>query len=1032
MVKEVIILLNESDHKSKTGSVFESLVRSILETQQYEVTQNLHITGLEIDLFAQHKIKNELLYAECKAKEKPKSDEIKKFIFSVDYGINDKKPDYAYFIHTQELDRQAAGLKIQLEETKRNVTFIGPEKIFELLSDSQKVKPYEERFFFGKEVLKLILVYSNHGYFYVPIIQDGNVPQFYSVLNAKTLTAVTEIVLEDIKKQLKEVADLEYIALESQEPKPDLAPPLRDTVVPIRESENWFDYTPASFHHFIGRMGIRRNLKGFLEKIRTKRTQNRIFFLDGKSGWGKSSILAELKGSSQELRYWKGRISVLAVDTRSANSANFVGLAFKKLVSDSVEDGFLDNDIFKEIKISSPYDILSDQTIKQLFLELKAKKRLLVLVFDQFEDQFRKEKLFDAFYRFCLDVDSIKENLVVGFSWKSEINIPLGNPAYHKFNQLKDFAYKITVPEFSQNDALQIIKQLEKTIGEPLGNELERKLIESSQGFPWFIKKLCIHTLKQFDSGKSVDEISEAELNCKDLFEYDLLNLTGEEKKALDYVAQRAFDGSPFEISEFDKISQETIDVLINKRLIIRTGSTYNIYWDIFRDYVVTKKMPIIGESYILRQSGRGCLNAFLAFNNGRSLSISDIAGSFPYEIADKSLFNILLELRSIGLIRKLKGQDVFELTNKTREVTESFFKEYITEKFKNYTPLLELEKINKSKIELTDIISVLKSIFKTESFEEETWEAYAKNLLIWFNLSNLEIKNRLVELRRGRGAGISSISDRKNQIPFYSPSLIIKEFENFIKNKEVDDRKFRDFLLFELVTVDEDILIDPTKDNIIQHLSKKAEEMHFIKHASDIVRNVRNIKSDQFIIECPEIFENYNTQVSKRQRATIILAWAQFLVRVGEGKWTNQITRSGNSSGKYYLTNSPEKVLNLLGEIDAGQVQFTKDARKLRDLQYIGLVNLDGESCRLTDLGLTILNSQNPEKELAGVANSNSAIAAFRVTFNMSDKKRRKRSELLEVFQPMFPGLLPSSTYTKISIYNSWNKFISLHLQES
>lgn len=59
--------------------------------------------NLEIDLFAEHKTKNEILYAECKAKIKPKSCEIKNFIYAMDYRVEDKMADYGYFIHTQEL-----------------------------------------------------------------------------------------------------------------------------------------------------------------------------------------------------------------------------------------------------------------------------------------------------------------------------------------------------------------------------------------------------------------------------------------------------------------------------------------------------------------------------------------------------------------------------------------------------------------------------------------------------------------------------------------------------------------------------------------------------------------------------------------------------------------------------------------------------------------------------------------------------------------------------------------------------------------
>ena len=195
----------------------------------------------------------------------------------------------------------------------------------------------------------------------------------------------------------------------------------------------------------------------------------------------------------------------------------------------------------------------------------------------------------------------------------------------------------ITIPEFSKNDAKQVIHQLEETIEQKVGIELERKLIESSQGFPWLIKKLCIHTLNQIKQGKSIEEILEEELNYLELFESDLIKLDADNKKALDYIAQRAFDGNPFDITESDKISQKILDNLIHERLIIRTGSVYNIYWDIFRDYLVTKEIPVVGESYLLRQSGNTCLEVFLSFEKRKKFTIQDLIEKYPSKISEPS-----------------------------------------------------------------------------------------------------------------------------------------------------------------------------------------------------------------------------------------------------------------------------------------------------------------------------------------------------------------------------------------------------------
>ena len=605
MKKEVKIILEPDVHKSKNGTVFEELIRLILEKQEYQVTKNVLITGLEIDLLAKHRLKNEVLYAECKAKEKPKSDEIKKFIFAVDYGVDGEKADYGYFIHTEELDSHASGLQEQLEKNKPNVSFIGPNKIFETLERSNIVETFNQTEIEGNLITKLTLAYSYIGIFYVAIINVGSIPKFFTIFD-KSLKPIDDgSTIQLLKDSLKDIQELDYLTVSKKKEFKEKTSSTKesetnekDTITDIKESENWYDYTPASIKHFIGRTNLKREIRVFIDNVRKAETNDRVFLLDGKSGWGKSSLLAELRGSSQTLKYWKSRMHVVAVDTRSANTVNFVGLAFKKLVTSALESGFIQKTIFsKDLRITSPYNVLDDESVKELFKELKKRKKTLVLVFDQFEDKFRDEKLFDAFYQFCIDVHDARENLVVGFSWKSEINVPFGNKASNQFNQLRDYAKCITIPEFNQNDAKQVVRQLESSIGKPIGNDLERRLVESSQGYPWLIKKLCIHTLKQYEKGKSIEELLEQELNYKELFDNDLLEVGNEEKRLLDHIALRAYDGNPFDISELDNETQKLVDKLIHMRLVIRTGTTYNIYWDIFRDYIVTKAFPVSCES---------------------------------------------------------------------------------------------------------------------------------------------------------------------------------------------------------------------------------------------------------------------------------------------------------------------------------------------------------------------------------------------------------------------------------------------------
>src|SRR5690606_39555975 len=188
---------------------------------------------------------------------------------------------------------------------------------------------------------------------------------------------------------------------------------------------------------------------------------------------------------------------------------------------------------------------------------------------------------------------------IIGFSWKSDFFIQSDDPSYHLWQQAKEQAREFTISEFGEKEIDGIIKQLEGSIG-LIDKGVKDRIKESSQGLPWLTKKLCIHILDQIESGLAKEKLIESNLNIIDLFRKDEERLSSKELKAIKVIAKKAYDGSFFDETEVgDIIESETISSLLHKRLIIRSGANYNIYWDIYRDYLVTGNIPIIGESYL-------------------------------------------------------------------------------------------------------------------------------------------------------------------------------------------------------------------------------------------------------------------------------------------------------------------------------------------------------------------------------------------------------------------------------------------------
>jgi hypothetical protein len=866
MRSEIKIILEKGSSNKAKGNCFEDLMRRILTTHQYDIKSNINYAGMEIDLVAKHRHNNETLYVECKAKEKVSSDELTKFAFNVDY----KEVDKGYFFRTQELESQAGALLEDLisKPKYKNLTFFEPKQIIEILKDGNCIfEPLNK--IKDLKISKRILAVTYLGDFFVFLINQSNaIPTNFIVINANNNEKnIGDEELELLKESISEIQSLEYLKNSSKTHKVDINTiqiSNIESISEVQESENWYDYLPASSerNHFVGRDEIRTNILSFLKDVSNKNTSKRIFYLNGKSGWGKSSLVLEVKGRCKN-KHYKNKFYPIAIDTRSANSDNFVALSFNKIIQNSYADGFIENNIFsKPIEFTSNIDLLSSESVLLYLKELENLGKFLVIIFDQFEDVFRKKDFFKTFYKFLSDVTDIKPNLIIGFSWKSDFLIQSDDPSYHIWQQAKEQAREFTIDEFGEKEIEGIIKQLEGSIG-IIDKSIKDRIKESSQGLPWLTKKLCIHIYDQIKAGIRKEDLIESNLNIRDLFQKDDERLINEELKALKLIAKRAYDGYSFEETEVgDIIDGNTISSLLNKRLIIRSGANYNIYWDIYRDYLVTGEIPIIGESYILRQGVNLCLEVFLLFNENKKETIDSLLIKHSKEISQETLSNILLELRNIGIINKT---DEYYFANKNIKISKEGFIDFISNKFLNYTPYIAIKKLNTNRITKNEIIIILKQIFK-QDFQDNTWDAYAKNLISWFYLSNLEIKNQILEPKKGRG-GIEKLQFDTSKSNDYIPKSSISEIGEIIPLLAIDisliNSKYNKDLYYlgiidsnkQITQIGKELLKEKESNSIVLFLKNLADNFPKIKKIKEVYRENKSIKAKEVIKLLPPDF---------------------------------------------------------------------------------------------------------------------------------------------------------------------------------
>lgn len=878
------------------GNCFEKLIRNVLELQKYEIDPNVQFTGLEIDLFAKHKYDKKSLYVECKAKEKVKSTEIKNFGFSV----ITKKPDQAYFIHTVELDKQASGLKneeFENNEIFKNVTFYGPEMVIELLKDSNKIKTIDYNNL--GDITQQFLIVSYLGDYLIFIGQSSLAyPTYFYVFDAQSGKSLSDITkLKSILAKIPETQRLELRSIENRKEKPEKRTNASDDfeiVAEVQCGDDWFDYKPAHFNYFVGRDNLKSELIQFFRRIRLKETNKRAFYLKGNSGWGKSSLINAIKGTC-ETHYYSKRFHTVAFDCRSAITENFVAKAFQKAILRTFDSGFIESKTinFSNLKFTSNFSLLDSDFIREYLAYLEKADKLLIIIFDQFEDVFRKTDIFKYFYKFLSDVSEAQTNILVGFSWKSEFYIQPDIPSYGWFQQAKEQSLEFIVPEFGVNETNGILKQLEKSAAEysstSLNSDIKNRLIENSQGFPWLIKKLCIHIFEQIRNGQRIDDLIDDNLNIKSLFESDLSNVVQKEQKALELVANKAVSGNLFDendITEY-KLSKE-IKSLIDKRLIIRSGFNYNVYWDIFRDYIVSGKVPLIRRGYIFKQGSQPCLNVFLSFKKSRQQSFKTLLGNQDKRMGEGTLGNILIELRNFELVKKVPGKDLFLVPDKLK-ITESTFKRVIKEKVLEFSTYNKLTELETKYIEISQISDILQEIFKSVSHKEKTWKTYSNYFANWLKFLETDISPKIIVPQKGKS--LKNFDKEKETIILRSnPFTSFEMFNGFLESGldvDVADKDFlRDFRILKIIELKKGIFQTTdlgklfndlkTKEEFYKKLSELSLELAKVKFVYDVYA-LTPCNSSQFVEMYPNFFGESKTKGTKTVYMTKLIAWARF-----------------------------------------------------------------------------------------------------------------------------------------------------------
>jgi hypothetical protein len=716
------------DNTKQKGDLLENLAKSLLEAQNYVVIQEIRIVGAELDLLCKHNVSGKEIYVECKAQKDPISAPVIRQLWGT---VDCEEYAEGWLISTSDFTKDGKGFieswKKKPKEKASRLSFYSPELIIQSLVAASVIKSPPEieaaTTTSGKENLgEWTLLITKFGIYWCVYTLQGGAPHKVLVYRASNAKQVTdEIALNNISNLDSTIASYELLKTQASSMAAENSESILPLVVEVQTGESWDDYRPARPQDFIGRDSLQKEIINFLECAKNN-NGSRVFAVTGNSGLGKSSLIAKLRDRSRNKRY-KNKYFVYAVDVRGAKNSTYILASLIESLRQAQNNGFGDK---TDITLTNPDTPLSSAEIQEYLESLERKEQIVCLIFDQFEELYSKPELFGVFKAakdLMLDVAASKKNIVLGFAWKTDSTTQQDHPAYHMWHELSDHRREYRLDVFDNGEVAKSVTIFEKAVGQKLGAETRHQIVHSSQGFPWLIKKLCINLFEGMTKGEGSESIF-VDLDVGRLFESDLISLSTQEIACLRLVAQKA----PADWSEIIEIAGTAVlNNLIHKRLVIKSGDRLNIYWDIFKDYLLTGKTPVVPFNYIPTNELPSELKLCEKLVRDNFLSASTLAKSM--NLNERTIWNIGADLVMFGLAERAGTS--FRLHRSIPSFGNDVALRILREKINKHSLKISIyKKYSGKSIDHATVREALESCLPKAKFSDNTWSTYTNRLI--------------------------------------------------------------------------------------------------------------------------------------------------------------------------------------------------------------------------------------------------------------------------------------------------------------
>jgi restriction endonuclease/putative ATPase len=869
----LFILENQIDKKTK-GDFLEKTTSHIINKYGYDVVEQVRLTGMEIDVIGKHKLNKNKVFVECKFHKEPISaPDIDKLIGK----CTRRKIKDAIFVYTSTLGKEAKGVRMEIEDDESpivSVTFWGKKEILDGLKDAYQSLVSKLQNEFCADILEsavFCLRENGNPFFLIEESNDENTSKLQILnldYNDNEKEKIENLLIKQPKFDGKRISFYKKNVLQMKEEQQ-----IADIVVPIISEYTIDDYAPSNPDNFIGRSKLLAEFIEFFESVKLNETKTRIICLEGPTGYGKSSFLLKLIDKTK----FNNDLFLYAVDCRSANTGQFVSLSLKKVINASIKSTFLPKSFDKRVVINST-EYLSSKYMNKLTEYLEKKNKVIIIFFDQFEEILTKNRLNPVFVnlqQLFNEIMANEVNIVIGFSWREHIYFQETNEAYHLFRNTEDKRKTFKISGFKQKDVSGLIKLFEKKKKRKITNPIKRRIEMQAQGLPWWSKKLCIHIFSELEQ-TGHHELLASNLNIKTLFDNDLNKLSEKERSCLRFIAKNSPISSPDILEHFEN---KSITELQNQRQIIKVGSNFTIYWDVFKEYLLSNHVPIIPFASIPQCEIKMLLKTLSVFGTNRKITKKQISINTKY--STKTVQNIIADLLTLDIIEGDKSKYIL--------VNSQISDEHISAHLKNiliqHTVVINLIKELKENINIS--ISTIETLIKASNpsviLDKKTVSTYAKRFVRYLIFSGIlkEEGNCYLQNNDGivnftpfysttkKGIGILAGSPKKA----YSICLKLLNQGEFNRNEGKMRNTILDLITLGLINQSRDIVKPSLKFSKLiknEHLIKSVVkdfllENEYLKSIAKLYLNGTIVNNDIYMQIKSEFSLNWSNSSIKR-----------------------------------------------------------------------------------------------------------------------------------------------------------------------